>query len=136
MPQQPKPPKPSFSSFLIADTVIQEKVTGKWSVIGVFDKIYTNYVPFIYPKLGLFICITDAVGKYEIRIEFLDDNDKKLGQFEGIQLEVKDRLTSVGFGIQTSNLSIPKLGKYNFDLYFNDDYIKSMPLNVVAQRQG
>lgn len=132
MPQQPKPP---FSSFLIADTVIQEKVTDKWSVIGVFDTIYTNHFPFIFPRLGLFICITDAVGKYEIRVEFLDDNDKKLGQFEGIQLEVKDRLSSVGFGIQTRNLPIPKLGKYNFDLYFNDDYIKSMPLNV-AQRQS
>ncbi len=135
MPQQPKPPKPAFSSFLIADTVIQENVTGKWSVIGIFDKIYTNHVPFSFPKLGLFICITDAVGEYGIRVEFLDDNDKKLSQFEGIQLEIKDRLSSVGFGIQTSNLPIPKLGKYNFDLYFNDDYIKSMPLNV-EQRQS
>jgi hypothetical protein len=135
LPQQSKPPKPSFSSFLIADTVIQEKVTEKWSVIGIFDRIHTNHFPFNFPKLGLFICITDAAGKYKIRVEFLDDNDNKLAQFEEIQLEVTDRLSSVGFGIQTRNLPIPKPGKYNFDLYFNDDYIKSLPLNV-EQRQS
>ena len=134
MPQQPKPPKPAFISFLIADTVIQEKVTNKWSVIGIFDRIYSNSFPCIHPNLGLYIRITDASGKYKIRVEFSDENNNTLSQFEGIELEVANRLATPGFGIQTRNLPIPKPGNYSFDLYFNDDYFKSLPLNVIQSK--
>lgn len=130
MPQQPKPLKPVFISFLIADTVIQEKITNKWSVIGVFDRINSNLFPYIHPNLGLYIRITDASGKYAIRVEFCDENNNILSQFEGIHIEVTNRLAAPGFGIQTRNLPIPKPGNYSFNLYFNDDFFQSLPVAV------
>lgn len=124
------PVPPVIKSFLIADMVIQEQRTNKWSAIGIFDRIYAANFPFRYHRLALYIRLTDAEGKYRIRVEFCDENDRKLALFEGIELAVPSRLVSVDFGIQTRDLPIPKPGKYNFDLYFNDQQAGSLPLQV------
>ena len=124
------PLPPVIKSFLIADMIIQEQRTNKWSAIGIFDKMYAVNSPFRYHSLGLYIRLTDAEGKYLIRVEFCDENDRKLALFGGIGLTVPSRLDSVDFGIQTRDLPIPKPGKYNFDLYFNDQQAGSLPLVV------
>lgn len=124
------PVKPVIKSFLIADTVIQEQVTNKWSAVGIFDRIYSIKFPTRHHSLSLYICLTDAEGEYNIRVEFCDEENRKLALFEGIKLEVPSRLQSVDFGIQTRDLPIPKAGKYFFELYFNDQSVGSYPLLV------
>jgi hypothetical protein len=124
------PVAPVIKSFLIADMVIQEQRTNKWSAIGIFDRIFAANFPLRYDRLALYIRLTDAEDKYLIRVEFCDENDRKLALFEGIELTVPSRLASIDFGIQTRDLPIPKPGKYNFDLYFNDQQAESLPLLV------
>ena len=122
--------KPEIISFLIADKVFQEKGTNKWNAIGIFDKIYVDRFPCVYASLGLYFRVSDAEGEYKIRVEFCDDNDKRLALFEGMRLSVKSRLANPDFGIQTRGLPIQKPGKHFFNLYFNDEFVKSMPLIV------
>lgn len=128
------PVKPVIKSFLIADMVIQEQNTNKWSAIGIFDSMHATKFPFKYYSLGLYICLADAEGDYKIRVEFCDAESRKLALFEGITLTVPSRLQSSGFGIKTTNLPIPKPGKYNFDLYFNDQHVGSTPLSVLEAK--
>ncbi len=122
---------PSIKSFLIADMVIQEQHTNKWSAIGIFDRIYSKTFPFKQRTLALFIKLSDAEGDLNIRVEFCDENDRVLALFEGLKLRVPSRLTSVDFGIQTRDLPIPKPGKYYFKLYFNDDFTQGLELEVI-----
>lgn len=122
---------PSIESFLIADKVIQEKNTNKWSIIGIFDKIYTGSFPCIHSSLSLYIRLSGGWGKYKIKIEFCDDQDRVLGLFEGIEIDVKDKLAFPGFGINTTRLQIPQPGKYWFKLYFNDEFLEQFPIQVV-----
>ena len=122
--------KPKISSFLIADTVIQDKATNKWSAIGIFDKIISINFPCVHPSLALYIRLSDAEGKYDIRVEFRDVGERKLAIFEGITLRIRSRLHHPDLGIKTLNLPIPKPGKYYFDLYFNGELTESLPLEV------
>ncbi|MBT4731250.1 hypothetical protein HOB87_04715 [Candidatus Woesearchaeota archaeon] len=124
------PVEPKIKSFLIADTVIQEQITNKWSAIGIFDRIYASKFPIKHHSLSLYICLTDAEGDYNIRVEFCDAEGRKLALFEGITLNVPSRLQSVDFGIKTRDLPIPKAGKYFFDLYFNDQSAGSYQLAI------
>lgn len=124
------PVKPHIKSFLIADTVIQEKVTNKWSAIGIFDRIYAKSFPCIHPSLALYIRLSDAEGDYEIRVEFCDASGRKLAIFEGIRLSVTSRLLAPDFGIQTRALPIPAPGKYTFNLYFNNEFVQGLTLEV------
>jgi len=122
--------KPSVQSILIADRVIQEKNTNKWSIIGVFDRIIAKKFPIIHPSLALYIRLNDAQGKYNIRVEFCDSNGRKLALFKGLTLVVSSRLDNPDFGIQTYNLPIPKPGKYFFNFYFNEEFIKDFPIEI------
>ncbi len=121
---------PQVITFLIADNVIQEKGTNKWSVIGIFDRIYAVKFPYLHTHMALYIKFSDAEGEYNVRVEFTDSEGKKLSVFKGIKLKVNSKLDYPDFGIKTQNLIIPKPGKYHFDLYFNDNLCKSYPLIV------
>ncbi len=127
--------KPHIISFLIADSVIQEKGSNKWSAIGIFDRISADRFPCMHASMALYIKLTDAEGEYNLRVEFTDSDARKLGVFEGIKLKVASKLATPDFGIQTKNLFIPKPGKYNFDLYFNDQHCQSFPLIVEARKE-
>lgn len=130
------PSKPNIISFLIADSVIQEKHSNKWSAIGIFDRIYASKFPCMHANMALYIKLCDAEGDYKIRVEFSDSNARKLGVFEGINLKVGSKLATPDFGIQTRNLFIPKPGKYSFDLYFNDQHCGAFPLNVEESKRS
>ncbi len=125
-----KPVKPNIISFLIADMVIQEKVTNKWSAIGIFDRIISPNFPYIHPSLSLYLRLSDAEGDYTIRVEFCDNEDRRLALFEGIKVSIVSRLDCVDFGIKTNGLPIPKPGNYRFNLYFNEEFAESFPLKV------
>src|SRR5574337_2043536 len=124
------PVKPEIISFLIADMAIQEKVTNKWSAIGIFDRIRAASFPYVHPGLALYIRLADAEGDYDIRVEFCDDNDHILAVFEGITLSILSRLHHPDLGIKTVNLLIPQPGKYYFKLYFNGSFAKGFQLDV------
>ena len=127
-------PTPEILTFLIADQVIQEKGTNKWSAIGIFDHIYADKFPLFHPTMGLYVRLVDAEGEYKIRIELTDSNQQKLAIFEGLNVRVESRLVAIDVGIQSRNLQIPKPDKYHFDLYFNDQLCKSLPLVVSQSR--
>lgn len=129
------PAEPSIVSFLISDMVIQEKGTNKWSAIGIFDRIIATDFPLLYPRLSLYIRLSDAEGNYDIRVEFCDDKDCILAIFEGISLSVPSRLHNPDLGITTINLPIQKPGKYYFKLYFNGKFATDFPLNVEVYRK-
>ena len=129
--------KPEIKSFLIADMVIQEKGSNKWSAIGIFDRISAHQFPFCHPGIGLYARFTDAQGDYHIRIEFCDTDGRKLAFFEGIKISVPSQLMTPDFGIQIHNLVIPKPGQYDFNLFFNGEFVKNFPLIVeqIANKQ-
>lgn|ERR1041384_1550730 len=121
---------PVISSFLIADAVIQDRLTGKWSVIGIFDKIYGPAFPCVHPSLALYVKFADAQGRYRVRVEFRNADDKVVSAFERIEFEVKDRRQGGDFGVTTHGLPLEKPGRYHFQLYLNDDFAASAPLDV------
>lgn len=125
-----KPPKPTVQSLLIADKVIQEKITNKWSVIGIFDRILAKSFPLMWHSLALYIRLRDAEGEYNIKVEFCDEAGKVLSVFEGLKLTVHSKLATPEFGIQTYNLPLPKPGKYFFHLYLNGEFIKDFPIEA------
>lgn len=124
------PVKPEIISFLIADMLIQEKGTNKWSAIGIFDRIRAAGFPYIHPGLSLYIRLADAEGHYDVRVEFCDTSDHVLALFEGISLSIQSRLHQPDLAIKTANLTIPEPGKYYFKLYFNGAFAKGFRLDV------
>jgi len=121
--------KPVLQSFIMADLVIREDGTNKWSAIGIFTKLFCPTFPTMHYSMALYFHFSNVLeGEYDIKIEFTDNNGHVLGSFSGVKMAVHDRLSPVEFGIQTRMLPIPAEGKYDFKLFFNDEIVASVPL--------
>jgi len=118
-------------SFLIADAVIQDRLTGKWSIIGVFDRVMAPSFPVVHPTVALYFRLSDAQGRYRLRVEFRDASDRRVGLFEGIEMDVKDPAQAIEVGLPTHMLPLEKPGKYQFQLFINDEFAASAELTVI-----
>ena len=125
------PTLPNVKTFLIADQVFPQ-ASGKWCVIGVFDRIVAARFPVVHPSLGLFLTISDAEGDYEVKVEFRNEESKVLAEFGGIRLTAPHRLATVPFGVQTDNLKLPAPGRYSFVPYFNGEPVVTGDIHLEA----
>jgi len=57
--------KPSVQAFLVCDQVIEDSVTKKKSLIGLFTHLQAMSFPFQHQQMGLYFCLTDAEGNYQ-----------------------------------------------------------------------
>lgn len=121
---------PVVKSFLIADTVIQDRMTGKWSIIGVFDRIMTGAFPVFQP-LALYIKMGDTQGRYRIKVELRDANDRQVAVIEGNEIEVKAPIQTVELGLRMPPIPLERAGKLQFQLHVNNEFIASAPLEVL-----
>jgi hypothetical protein len=122
---------PVVKSFLIADQVLQDRLSGKWSVIGIFDRILAPQFPVMHPTVSIYLKLGDALGKYRFRVEFRDAEDRRLGAFDGGAFEVLERTGDVEVGLPTHLLPIEKPGRYQFQLFLNDEFAASAELRAV-----
>jgi hypothetical protein len=121
---------PVVKAFLVADAVIQDRATGKWSVIGVFDQIYAAGFPCFHPSVAIYAKLADAHGRYKVRVEFRDADDAILATFEGMELQVADATKAVEFGVTTQHLPLKRPGRYEFQLYLNGEWAAATMLEV------
>jgi hypothetical protein len=127
---------PVVKSFLIADSVIHDRITGKWSIIGVFDRVMAARFPTFHSPLAFYLKLADAEGTYKIRVELRDADDRRVGQIEGIQIEVKQAGHAVDIGFPAPPLWLEKPGKFQFQLFANDEFLASVPLDAVQVQPG
>jgi hypothetical protein len=126
------PELPVVKAFLVADGVIQDRATGKWSVVGIFDQIYAAAFPCFHPIVAIYVKLSDALGRYKVKVEFRDADDAVASVFEGIEFEVADRTKSVEFGVTTQHLPLKRPGRYQFQLFLNGEYAAAATLDVLA----
>lgn len=126
---------PMIKSFIIADAVIQDRMTGKWSVIGIFNRVMAQSFPVMHPSVAMYVKLADAFGKYRVRVELRDAADRCVGAFEGLDFEVSHRGQEVEFGVPTHLLPLERPGKYQFQLHLNGEFAASVPLEAVQMER-
>jgi len=121
---------PVVKSFLIADTVIQDRMSGKWSIIGVFDRIMTGAFPIFHP-LALYLKLGDTSGRYRIKVELRDADDRQIALIEGNEIEVKPPVQTVELGLRMPPFPLERPGKYAFQLHVNGEFLASAPMELI-----
>ena len=99
--------KPSVQAFLVCDQVIEDSVTKKKSLIGLFTHLQAVSFPFQHSQMGLYFCLTDAEGTYHFRLQISD------------------------FGINIPSLVFPAPGRYEFRLRMEGHLIAQKDFSVM-----
>ena len=124
--------KPSIQAFLVSDQVIEDSVTRKKSLIGLFTHLQAVSFPFQHQQMGLYFCLTDAEGAYQFDIELIYLNTEQLVCRATLpRVVIGDRLQISDFGINIPSLIFPAPGRYEFRLRMEGHLIAQKDFNVM-----
>lgn len=109
--------KPSIQAFLVCDQVIEDSLTKKKSLIGLFTHLQAVAFPFQHHQMGLYFCLTDAEGTYQVEIDLVYLNTEQVVCRAALPtITIPDRLQIADFGINIPSLVFPAPGRYEFRL--------------------
>lgn len=129
---------PSVLAILLADQVIVDIETKKKTVVGIFDTIVAPQFP-MFQHIGFYARLMDMEGRYKftIRVVHLGETEggaeTLVGAMETGEIQSDDRLATVELPLNLPPVPFTKAGRYEFELFSNDDYIGRATLNVVKQ---
>ena len=125
-------PNPTIQAFLVCDSVIEDSLTQKKSLIGIFTHLQAVTFPFQHHQLGLYFCLTDAEGTYHLEIDLVYVNTDQLVCRASLpDIAIQDRLQIADFGINLPALLFPAPGRYEFRLRMNGRVIAQKDFHVI-----
>ena len=123
---------PSVQAFLVCDCVIEDSLTKKKSLIGIFTHLQALSFPFQHQPLGLYFCMTDAEGTYHFDIDLVYvTTDQLVCRAALPHIVIGDRLQITDFGINIPALVFPAPGRYEFRLRMDGHVIARKDFNVI-----
>ena len=125
------PPHPALNAMLICDMTIREEVTGKTSLIGIFENIEARQFPVRHGLLCVYAKLTDAQGEYDIRLDLVRLDDLTLIGQAQIHATLEDRMGVAELDFQLGNLVFERPGRYEFRLWANNRVVGNKSFTVV-----
>lgn len=130
-----KPPPFKVLAFIICDTVIDDKITNKKSLIGLFNSINTKTFPCVHPIIHTFLILTEGHGEYECSLSCVkDDGSKQVLRLSG-PLKFNTPLDVIEVNFEIRGVVFPEAGMYRFEFQCNDIPVISRKFQV-AERGG
>lgn len=96
---------------------------NKLSIIGIFDKIFSNNFPALHPAFAISIGMTGKKGIYKIAIEIISPPQKQSIVVVEKDIEIKQDNGSANFVANIVNLQLPNEGKYIIKIKLDDEII-------------
>ena len=131
---------PFVTAILLCDVAITEAGSGKKTLVGTFDRIFTRSIPADHGPFWLYAKLTDMYGNNRIRIDIVHLKTEK--KIAGLIIETSDipdsmRLQRLDWAIPLPRMRFPLEGEYEFQIYANDVFIGRTVLIVqkVVERE-
>ena len=127
--------KPQLKAILTCDTIIAEKETDKYSLIGIFDRMYITKFPTTFFPFFLYLAFSGS-GDFRIKISFHDlTEDKEIASTSLPQpIHCPDGLKTYQVIFRLPPLPIPQEGDYDFIVYANDEIIAQRTINAIQRK--
>ncbi len=128
--------RPSLQAIVTCDTVIEDRNSGKKSLIGIFTHVAANSFPCSYPLMSIYFCITDAEGSYTFTLKLIHlDQNRQIAENTLPPIEIKNRLQIVDCGITILRVQFDTPGRYDFRLFANNEFIGNKDFVVIEAKQ-
>ena len=126
-------PKLFFAT--VCDDVREEK-SGKFSVMGIFDRFIVGDFRAPLPTFWLFAQVSfDVEGEYALTIEFRRVEGQSVMRAEARhQVAGRNSVTGLchaNINLRVEHLTVPGPGAYEFSLQSDGQHIGSLPVDIV-----
>ena len=130
------PPQPMVKAILVCDQIIHEFGTIKKSLIGIFEEIHLQKFPAHYPRIAVYVNLTDANGMYVLGMRLIDETGKEIGRGQTPGVKIDNPLATCEFALQVQNLVFPAPGQYEFQIFANADLLATKAFRVKQAAQA
>ncbi len=136
--RKPKPkkrrlskPPPTCKAILLCDAIIVDALSGKLSLIGMFENFNLQSIPGRTVRAQIFLQLTNAQGKYSLKVEVHDlHKDAIIARGGGIELEFANKLQKINAWLPLPPLPIRHEGKYDLVVFGGDSEIDRQQFQV------
>jgi hypothetical protein len=129
-------PKPVPLAIVICDHIIEDRATGKKTLVGLFNSIAARSFPCSHSSMSVFVSLTDGRGKYECELVCRqEDNAQPLLQTKG-PIEFADPNVIVDMHFALQGVTFPKAGLYSFEFYADEELVVERKFNVAEMKAG
>lgn len=117
-------PPPVLLAALVCDMVILDAMTGKGTVVGIFDVINAPTYPVRHDRLFVFCQLTNGRGSVDIHTKFVDLEDDEKVIFENtVKAEFADVRQVANVVSQFLGLVFPHPGEYRVQVFAGTDFL-------------
>ncbi len=122
---------PTLASLLICDQVIDDRITGKKSAIGLFNTVWVSALPGRIQQVTVMASLTEISGPTPLELRLVRDADNALLMQSTGTLDAPDPLTVVDLVFSMQGVHIASPGQYAFELYARGDLLGRRRFHVV-----
>ena len=126
--------KPVVTSIIVCDNIYRDGATKKCVLSGTFTKIMSMNFPASHGNLGIYVALTDISEPGKVQVLFRNEEDHDIVfplPVWQINKTPEDRTETIELCGNLSGLLIPKEGRYEFAVFWNDAFITSKRIRVI-----
>jgi hypothetical protein len=126
---------PKVCAMLLCDHAHRDPATGKFTLLGVFDRIHAKQFPAAHGPFAIYLNLTNCNGSYNLSIQVLRaDDEAGVAETRAAQpIVVRDPLARVEMALNLpGGLPLQKPGAYLFRLVVNDRTIQDLVCSIVG----
>ena len=123
--------KPIGVAILVCDQILEDKSSGKRSLIGLFNTVHCAEFPASLEKLCVFVTVTQLNGTVPLILRCSNEtcNDPLLAVPGSAHSGNPNDVLEIGFEFE--KFSFPQPGIYNFELLWEGELILQTRFNVL-----
>ncbi len=131
-----QPCTPQVLAMIICDMVIDDRNSGKKSLIGLFDAIATTALPCTINELHVYVALTDGYGTLNAKVRCVKaaTDDELFGVTE--EVKFPDPLAVVERNLSFCGFEFPDAGEYRFQLYADKTLLCERKFHVSLVEEG
>ncbi|MBN2449893.1 MAG: hypothetical protein JXR77_05865 [Lentisphaeria bacterium] len=118
-------------SLLMCDTIIEDKHTGKKTLVGLFDRVHARRFPCIHPFMCVYVSLTGARGRFSCEVLCRHQDNHTVAFSAKGQVELRDPRQVVDLVFRLGGVTFAKPEMYWLNFVVDDVPIMMRPLFVV-----
>ena len=118
-------------SLLMCDTIIEDKHTGKKTLVGLFDRVHARRFPCVHPFMCVFVSLTGARGRFPCEAICRHQDSRTVAFSAKGEVTMRDPRQVVDLVFRLSGVTFPKPEMYWLNFVIDDVPIMMRPLFVI-----
>ena len=128
-------PSPTGLAIVVCDQIIEDKLTNKKSLIGIFNNIGSVNFPCRHPQMSVFVSLTEGRGLCTARLRIVNEATAETVADVNGQIQFPDIHAVVELNFNLVGLLFPQPGLYSIEFYCDEALVLERRFHVSQVKQ-